>query len=333
MNLLFSLVLPVYNVELYIEKCLRSCLEQHDFLFSDFEIILVDDGSPDNSIAIAKRIAKEYPNSKLKFITRINGGLSAARNTGLKYARGKYIWFIDSDDWIANDALSKLSQKLKDNENLEILTFSHQTVHDDGRIVVHRKGCDYTGTGFDHLSKNTFLSAWTCIYSVDYLNKNNFIFKEGMLWEDSEFNLRVYGASKKHCFYSVPLYYYLRRDNSITTKRLSFKMMNSWFIKIDSIVKYYKAIALQKKQRETINRHLASTVIAAVAGLNELPNRERKIFRKKILNNKKKYKRLFSNSGNLKLLISGFLIFYTLPISEQIFSYLMNRTMKKQKNI
>ena len=89
MKFLFSIIIPVYNVELYIKKCLLSCLEQLDFAVDNYEIIVVDDGSPDNSIRIAKDISKEFPNHHIKFISRQNGGLSAARNTGLEHVQGK----------------------------------------------------------------------------------------------------------------------------------------------------------------------------------------------------------------------------------------------------
>ena len=92
-----SLIIPVYNVEQYLEKCLLSCLDQ-DLPQSDYEIIVVNDGSPDGSLAIAERIAATATN--ITVVSQENGGLSAARNTGLEIAKGKYVWFIDSDDTI-----------------------------------------------------------------------------------------------------------------------------------------------------------------------------------------------------------------------------------------
>lgn len=92
-----SIIIPVYNVELYIEKCLQSCLSQ-DIPYDEYEIIVVNDGSPDGSLAIAESIAKTTTN--MTIISQKNGGLSAARNTGMSVAKGEYIWFVDSDDWI-----------------------------------------------------------------------------------------------------------------------------------------------------------------------------------------------------------------------------------------
>lgn len=329
MKLIFSLVIPVYNVERYIEKCLRSCLEQEHFSRSEYEIIIVDDGSPDASVAIARKVVDEYPNHKVKFISRANGGLSAARNTGLENVEGKYVWFIDSDDWIATDSLYSLQEKILHNKNIEIITFTHQTVYADGKISKENNSEDYLGSGFDFLSKNTFLSAWRCIYSVEFLKNNNLLFKEKVLWEDSEFNLRAYGLIKKHFFFSKSLYYYLRRNDSITTKGTSIKMIESWFLNVDSVFLFFKKIKLEKGQNEIINSQLASTIIAAVAGLNDLSNSDRNLFRKKIQTNKKYYNQLFLNSGKLKLKLCGLLIIYALPFSELFFSFLMSRAIKK----
>lgn len=104
MNKIFvSIIVPVYNVEKYLARCLNSLIEQTLY---EIEIICVDDGSTDNSPKILKQYADKYPN--IKIITQTNKGLSAARNTGMNHAQGKYIGFVDSDDWIDKDFYEKL---------------------------------------------------------------------------------------------------------------------------------------------------------------------------------------------------------------------------------
>jgi glycosyltransferase involved in cell wall biosynthesis len=329
MSFTFSLIIPVYNVELYIKKCMLSCLKQENFSPHDYEIILVNDGTLDKSIEIAKEMVTRYPKHHVKFVERPNGGLSAARNSGLKEASGAYVWFIDSDDWIANDSLYCLNQKLKNNKGLEILTFTHQTVYANGDLSIETKEKDYLSSGFDFLSNNSFLSAWRCIYSLDFLKRNKFFFKEGILWEDSEFNLRAYGLAKKHYFYSKALYFYLRRENSITTKATSFKMIYSWFIKVDSIYLYYKDIQLDKVNENIVSNHQAKSIMAAVAGFNELSITEANIFRKKIKSNKQYYYNFFKKSGDIKLMVIGLLIIFALPIAEYLMTYFTKRAIKK----
>ena len=120
-NPLFSIIVPIYNVERYLEQCIESVLAQD---YQNYELILVDDGSPDNSIDICTKYAKQYSN--IVFIHKINGGLSDARNAGIKLARGEYLMFLDSDDyWEGTSILSDLSKISEENPDLIIydLTF------------------------------------------------------------------------------------------------------------------------------------------------------------------------------------------------------------------
>ena len=122
-----SIIIPVYNVEKYIEKCLLSCIKQ-DISYEDYEIVVVNDGSPDNSITIVERIAKDYSN--IRIINQENQGLSGARNTGMKHAKGNYIWFVDSDDYIEENCLGRIVSYL--NGDLDILQLQYRHVFEDG---------------------------------------------------------------------------------------------------------------------------------------------------------------------------------------------------------
>lgn len=101
--MLVSIIIPIYNVEQYIEQCFTSIYAQ-DISEDIFEVIAVNDGTPDNSMSIVKTIASQHKN--LVIINQENQGLSVARNTGLDHAKGEYIWFVDSDDWLTKDSLS-----------------------------------------------------------------------------------------------------------------------------------------------------------------------------------------------------------------------------------
>ena len=107
--MLLSLILPTYNVEAYLGKCIEGCLNQN-LPKSEYEIIIVIDGSPDHSIDVARRYQRS--NDNIKIITRENGGLSAARNTGLKAANGEYVWFVDSDDSITENCLKEIYEEM-----------------------------------------------------------------------------------------------------------------------------------------------------------------------------------------------------------------------------
>src|SRR5690606_27089299 len=109
-SLLLSIVIPVYNVSEYVEKCIRSCYNQA-VNQSCYEIIVINDGSKDDSLAICERLQEEF--TDLKIITQNNKGLSGARNTGIANAHGKYIWFVDSDDWIEDNCLIEIFELIK----------------------------------------------------------------------------------------------------------------------------------------------------------------------------------------------------------------------------
>ena len=211
-NVFLSIVIPVYNVEKYVEKCILSCMNQ-DIPSSDYEVICVNDGSTDDSLKIVNRVAGLYSN--VKVISQPNGGLSAARNTGIQMACGRYIMLVDSDDWIKDNCLSKLIQKLK----LEIpdaLIFSVGLVNNDKITIKQKFKNDITLTGKDVLKIKVSPCAQYTIWSSDFLNKNKLSFYKGILHEDSEFTPRAYYLAKKISLVSDIVYYAYTNPNSIT---------------------------------------------------------------------------------------------------------------------
>ena len=117
MSKILSIVVPAYNVERELEKCIESCLKQ-DIPQESYEIIIVNDGATDNTLQVATDIAAKY--ECVSIVNQKNMGLSGARNTGLKYAKGKYVWFIDSDDYIKPNVLGNMIRQADDN-NLDCL--------------------------------------------------------------------------------------------------------------------------------------------------------------------------------------------------------------------
>ena len=128
---LFSIILPIYKVEKYISKCISTCRNQKGIEYAKYELILVDDSSPDNSIAIAQEELNKHPGIQYTIVHRPNGGLSAARNTGIETAKGEYIWFVDSDDYISEEALRILEPLLNKNA-YDIIRFQHVIVLKNG---------------------------------------------------------------------------------------------------------------------------------------------------------------------------------------------------------
>lgn len=216
-----SIIVPVYNVADYLAKCLDSLLAQ-DLPQNEYEIIVVNDGSTDNSVDIAQQYADKYANVTL--INQENQGLSGARNTGIKHAKGDYIQFVDSDDYLEENVLGRLIKQVE-NDDLDVLRFNYENVNDNGDIINPNKDpkhfVDFSNEVVDGL---TFLNQrlGPACYAVQFIIKknllidNNIIFKSGIYFEDTEWTPRLLLKAKRVASTSIVVYYYLVREGSIT---------------------------------------------------------------------------------------------------------------------
>lgn len=209
--LLLSIVIPIYNVEKYIETCLNSIYEQH----ADetlFEVILVNDGTKDLSAEIAKRIIKSHPNSKL--ITQENQGLSIARNTGLACAKGEYVWFVDSDDWLKSGALNVVLPLIKTGKYDMItmpLDWSYQNTklnHQDIKINSDRvlSGMEYQNCDFPTgaVPRNIIRRSLLTEYDIKFFPH--------ILHEDALFGGEVFYLAKSIYVLKSSYYNYRQRE-------------------------------------------------------------------------------------------------------------------------
>ncbi len=221
-----SVIVPVYNVEKYLRECLESLERQTQ---DNIEVILVNDGSTDCSEEIAKEFAERNHNFHL--INRSNGGLSAARNTGLDLAQGEYIYFLDSDDFLADNAIEKLYKKSKE-EDLDQLRFVAYTFEDgtknfkwtkDELVEGYKYSGDYPsvmkGTEFYRriITYNDYYPSCCLIFTRrNVIQKNNLKFLEGILHEDNLFNFQLTSLCDRVALLHEPLYYRRFRTGSIT---------------------------------------------------------------------------------------------------------------------
>ncbi|MCQ2336035.1 MAG: glycosyltransferase [Paludibacteraceae bacterium] len=216
-----SIIVPVYNVSKYLAKCLDSLLVQ-DLMIEEYEIIVVNDGSTDNSGEIAKEYADKYSNIIL--INQENQGLSGARNTGIKVAQGKYIQFVDSDDYLEPNVLKTLVDKM-DGDSLDVLRFNYQNVNENYEVYEpykeHKPFVDYRDEICDGL---TFLTerlgygcyAWQFIIKTDIFTKDGNLFKPGIYFEDTEWTPRILTQTHRVTSTEFMVYNYLLRSGSIT---------------------------------------------------------------------------------------------------------------------
>ena len=221
--MLFSIIIPIYNVEKYLNLCLDSVLAQE---FADYEIILVDDGSTDNSPAICDEYAEKY--SQIKVIHKTNGGLSDARNFGIKEAQGDYLMFLDSDDfWNGRNVLSELHNIIVE-RNPDIIIHELSSFYDLGKIVPRKfKNKDIQNFSFDFkrdlkkLVDNDVYYATACnkIIRTSIVKKNEIEFPKGKVHEDVAWCANIIPYIRSYALYSNPFYYYRKeRQGSLTIK-------------------------------------------------------------------------------------------------------------------
>ena len=224
--MLLSIIIPVYNVEKYVEKCIRSC-ETQDIPFSEYEIICINDGSKDNSLAIIEELAREFSNIRVN--TQPNGGLSSARNTGMKHAKGDYYFFLDSDDWIAKNCLGKIVNKLQ-SEQPDILCISAANVLGEEICPRHSFPSEDPLSGREAQKRGGIdACAPFLITKAEHFRKYDLKFYEGIFHEDSELTPKLVYLAQKVSFTNDIIYYVRQTPGSITRSvnpKRSFDLVN-----------------------------------------------------------------------------------------------------------
>lgn len=240
-----SVIIPIYNMEKYLPECIDSVINN---TLKDIEIICVDDGSTDSSLAILKDYEKK--DSRIKIIEKENGGLSSSRNSGIAIAQGEYILFLDSDDYIETKALEYLYCEAKA-ENLDQLFFSAKSFYDDVdleqdfKLDKYIRTADYTGvkTGrklFSQMSKNAEFKPSACLQLIrkEFLDKSKITFLEGVLFEDNLFTIQLMSLSERVRYDNINLYNRRIREGSIMTSSDGIKNSYSYYKIIKNIEEF-----------------------------------------------------------------------------------------------
>ena len=213
-----SFIVPIYNVEPYLRKCVDSLLAQD---YSDYEIILVDDGSPDGCPKICDEYAAAHEN--IRAVHRENGGLSAARNSGIKVAKGEYICFLDSDDYWEPNVLSGLMAQIE-RDKLDVLRFKYQNVNERYEVYNPYKSDPYKGNDYSEVPTDgvSFLNSrfGTACYAVMFILRRELLkdclFTEGIYFEDTDWTPRMLTQAHRVASADTIVYNYLIRQGSIT---------------------------------------------------------------------------------------------------------------------
>lgn len=255
MNFKVSVIVPVYNVEDYIERCLLSLVNQ---TLNEIEIVVVNDGSPDNSQEIVEVFQKQYPEKIFSFIKE-NGGLSDARNFGISKARGDYIAFVDSDDYVHLNMYKSLYEKAE-LEQSDIVASNFFMVYGEeikeNIKIQNELGYNTTIANNPELLLTNSVYAWNKLYKKSFLEVTNFKFPKGQVFEDSAviYNLshqatKISGDS--NCYY----YYIVQREGSITAtvNRKMFDVLKS----CNQIYSYFKDFIYEDNELYSVIEYIS----------------------------------------------------------------------------
>lgn len=217
MSMLLSLIVPVYNMEEYLARCLDSILRQ-GLNENEYEVILVNDGSTDSSKSICEQYTKVHENIHL--INQPNSGVAIARNTGMSHATGKFIGFVDPDDYLLDNGLKVAFRKYADREDIDVIHFYSSYDFWDVKPIVD--SVEYIGTTHDLLVANNGglpSFCWIYIYRRDFLLQHNIKFKPYRVGEDQLFISTVFIANARYLSCKADIYRYVVRESSASTNR------------------------------------------------------------------------------------------------------------------
>jgi glycosyltransferase involved in cell wall biosynthesis len=264
-NPLITIIVPVYNVEKYLRKCIDSIIGQS---YTNLEIILVDDGSPDGSPAICDEYSTQ--DERIRTVHRANGGQSAARNSGLSIMKGEYVTFVDSDDYVSPDYIEFLYKLLVEN-NADISQCGHYIVFSEPRQV--NKYSDHGLVLFDKKQAIESLcyngiydvTAWNKLYKADLYHEIRF--PEGRIYEDTAVSHLVAERAKKIAIQMIPKYFYIQRYNS-TANGLEFNERKYQFLQAgDELADWVTEHYLELTDAANVKR-----VFARLSTLSQLVN-------------------------------------------------------------
>lgn len=306
-----SVIIPVYNTEKYLEKCLDSITNQ---TYQDFEIVIINDGSIDNSQKIIDKYLNKYQN-KIKCINKENGGLSSARNYGIEVARGDYIIFVDSDDYIRKDLFEQLLPYIQ--KDIDLVKYKLIKVSEEYKELKRVDGPNFdevTGEeGFNKLVFNDVLLEPACLYLYkrDIFIKNNLRFSENAYHEDFGLVPIILLYAKSIVSINFYGYYYLQANNSITRNEdytKTIKRANDLLIHYDNMEKAIENLNIKQRTKENIYLYYTNAIFD---NLKKLQKKEKKkyvqqIHKRKLLNNIKII--------NLKGLIKRMILYICLKI-------------------
>jgi len=307
MKVKVSVIIPVYNVEEYIDKCLKSLINQ---TLKEIEIIVVNDGSPDNSQKIIDKYVKKYP-EKVKSFIKENGGQGSARNYGLLQANGEYIAYVDSDDCVETNMLEEMYNKAISN-NSDIVVCGNNVVSMNGEIIKVEPAVIYNDSNLDILFGK--MAVWNKIYKKELLLKNKIEFRQKVWYEDIDFSVKILFDSLNVSFVDKPFYNYLLRPGS-TMNNSNIKRNLELNLAFDEMINYFKNNNTYEKNYEKLEflclYHMYISGITRVINC-KVPMKDKKVIINKYIDYVKNNFKTFKNNKYIKYMDRNKKIIYNI---------------------
>ena len=236
-----SVIVPFYNVENYIEKCLETLVNQ---TLEDIEIIFVNDGSKDRSKVIVDKFLKQYP-EKIVYLEKENGGLSDARNYAIPYVKGEYIAFLDSDDYVEKTMYKDMYELAKKEES-DMVECDFYWEYPDKKK--EDKGIIYNGK--KEMLEKVRVVAWNKLIKKEILEKSKVLFPKGLRYEDVEFTYKLVPYVEKVSFLKKPCVHYIQREGSISNNQN--ERNKEIFQVLDNVIGFYKENNLYDEYKDEL---------------------------------------------------------------------------------
>lgn len=307
-----SVIIPVYNVEEYLKEALESVMNQS---LKDIEIIIINDGSTDKSLEIVKGYANK--DKRIKIIDQKNQGISRARNAGIKIAKGKYIYFMDSDDYIALETLKICYKKCEEYE-LEMICFDAFPFSNMVNFKYNIKNYDrsfietnkiFSGREFTNLclkNKKNIVQACLYFFKREILYKEKLKFYPGIQYEDNLFSAILFDKIEKLMYLKEKFYFRRYRENSIITQKITKKKLEDLFKVCNELINYRNEQCTNKVSSMNL-KNIISGVLGTVLHMSLVNG----LFKEEVIEKiKKEYKEYIDYKIILKILFEKIYIIY-----------------------
>ena len=281
-----SVIIPVYNVEEFLPKCLESVIGQ---TYKELEIICIDDETPDNSVEIIEKYAEK--DDRIRLLRQKNTGLSGARNTGIRAASGDYIMFVDSDDWIDTETCACAVENIeKYNADVCFWTYVREYAgssrvkrifdtdrffnKEDTEKYVHRRIAGLSGEELkDPENADSIVTAWGKLYRTDIIKENDILFVDTKIigTEDALFNLRYFGFASSSVFINRPFNHYRKTNAGSLTVKYKPQLFTCWNTLFDMMNDYIRDNGYGSDFSDALDNRIALSIIGL--GMNEMGNR------------------------------------------------------------